>query len=178
MKTEIMNRKLKMERLLELVASLSRPGTDKVVKFIKESDFSSKHGGDTHHKYPGGLVDHSLEVYENMKVKAEGLGISEETIIICSIFHDLGKVVVHKGHAGQSLAILDNFGFELTEEERMAIGSHHHPDVTVLELNTLSSILMRSDGLSTGLWKKAHPKPGMSAFDKLKNDALLKFCKR
>ena len=63
-----------MERIIKLVESLSRPGTAEVVKYLKSSNFNIVHGGDSHHKYRGGLIDHSLEVYENMKEKTKKKG--------------------------------------------------------------------------------------------------------
>jgi putative nucleotidyltransferase with HDIG domain len=172
-----MNTTSKMERLLGLVESLSRPGTDKVVEYIKGSNFSRKHGGSTHHKYPGGLVDHCLEVYENMKEKSKGLDISEETIIICSLFHDLGKVKAQNEHPEHSLAILDKCGFELTDEERLAIGSHHTPNAEAFNLSSVPSILKRSDMLSAGTWKSENPRPGITPEKKLWNDLLTIFSK-
>ena len=161
-----MKGKSKKDRLIDLVESLSRPGTHAVVELIKNSNFASKFGGASHHRYRGGLVDHSLEVYEHMKEKATGLDIPEESIIICSLFHDLGKLNGHKGHPAGSLAILDQCGFELTPEERQAIATHHKID-GALDMDSLQSLLKRSDMLSTGEWQKKHPQPNTSLWKSL-----------
>jgi hypothetical protein len=49
-----------------------------------------------HSSFPGGLVDHSLRVLGNaMKVtKAFGWDIPKDSLIISSLFHDIGKVGV------------------------------------------------------------------------------------
>ena len=53
-----------MDRIIKLVETLTRPGTAEVVKYLKKGSFATREGGSTHHKYAGGLVAHSLEVYE------------------------------------------------------------------------------------------------------------------
>lgn len=54
-----------MLRIIEILNTLDRPGTDKVIRFMRENNYagSSCYG---HHKHEGGLVDHSLEVYDYM----------------------------------------------------------------------------------------------------------------
>lgn len=46
-----------------------------------------------HHAYPGGLLEHSIEVLEwTMKIdEALSLNCGEQNIILSSLFHDLGK---------------------------------------------------------------------------------------
>lgn len=142
----------KLETLIRLVETISRPGTSDVVELLKNSNFSTKYGGASHHRYRGGLVDHSLEVYEHMKEKAAGLDIPDESIIICSIFHDLGKLHGHHNHQLESVAILEKCGFHLTDQERLAISTHHDMD-GALNLGSLQSLLKRSDVKSTGDWR-------------------------
>ena len=50
-----------MERIINLLKSINRPGTDNVIAYLRESDFATArcYG---HHKEVGGLVEHSLEV--------------------------------------------------------------------------------------------------------------------
>lgn len=171
-----MAKKSNKEILLDLLRTLSRPGTDAVVEYISKSNFALKHGGESHHKYRGGLVDHSLEVYRNMKEKAAGLNIPEESIIICSIFHDLGKLKGQHDHPAYSVEILEQCGFELKDEERLAISTHH----TIKgagDLESLQSLLKRSDMLSTGEWQEAHPKPNTSIWSEIKKDLLTFYSK-
>ena len=154
-----------MERIITLVESLNRPGTAEVVEYLKNSNFARIHGGGSHHRYKGGLVDHSLEVYENMKRKCTKTDIPEESIIVCSIFHDLGKTKVMKGHPAKSVAILNSCGFELKEEEIHAIENHHRPIVTS---NVLYGKLHRSDMESTGDWQAGHSRKNQPIGKKIK----------
>ena len=144
-----------MDRIIKLVETLTRPGTAEVVKYLKKGSFATREGGSTHHKYAGGLVAHSLEVYEYMKEKSEGLGFSDESIIICSLFHDLGKVKGHHNHHEHSVEILDRCGFELTDDERYAILNHHNVWGD-MDMSSLYRVLQRSDMKSTGEWRDAH----------------------
>lgn len=47
-----------------------------------------------HCAHPGGLVEHSLNVLRNLKklIKLYNVDITQESMIIVSLFHDLGKV--------------------------------------------------------------------------------------
>lgn len=50
-----------------------------------------------HYAFPGGLALHSINVYKNLRKLREafadtlGKGITDEQILICSLFHDVGK---------------------------------------------------------------------------------------
>ena len=77
-----------MDRIINILKTLDRPGTDKVIEFMEENNYKgSRCYG--HHKYAGGLVDHSLEVYNHMMQKSREL--PKDSIIVCAFFHDLGK---------------------------------------------------------------------------------------
>ena len=77
-----------MNRIIKILKTLNRPGIDQVLEFMKENNYEgSRCYG--HHKYKGGLVDHSLEVYDHM-MKNRG-DLPEDSIIVCAFFHDLGK---------------------------------------------------------------------------------------
>jgi len=49
---------------------------------------------DYHGAFPGGLVDHSLRVLNNLVVLNNGYGwkLNKEAMIIAALFHDIGKV--------------------------------------------------------------------------------------
>ena len=84
-----------------LLSSTGRDGVDKVIDFVKRTDFyyapaSSKY----HSNYQGGLLDHSLIVYSLAnKYRAVIVGekpdlagkIKDESIIISSLLHDICK---------------------------------------------------------------------------------------
>ena len=47
-----------------------------------------------HNCFPGGLVEHSLRVYKNLKYLAKGFlpNVTDNSLRIVALFHDLGKV--------------------------------------------------------------------------------------
>lgn len=117
------------DRIMELLAGVERPGIGNVIRFLEESDFFTAQCH-RHHRYPGGLADHSLEVYENLKALGD---IPEESAVIAGLLHDVCTADHRscrnlKGHGRRSVAILaDVCGLELTTDERMAIRLHLHP---------------------------------------------------
>ena len=91
---------------LELIASTHNSHEDiqKLITFLKESDFfiapaSSKY----HENYPHGLLEHSLKVYKNLKIKVDYYNnthpdktISDDTVIISALLHDVCKINYYK----------------------------------------------------------------------------------
>lgn len=79
------------ERVYSMLRSIDRPGMDTVIARLESIGyFRAKCYG--HHRYVGGAVDHSLEVYDYM-IHHAGPGIPQESITIAALFHDLGKAV-------------------------------------------------------------------------------------
>ena len=160
-----------MNRVIELLKSTNRTGTENLIDYLQKSNYATARCY-KHHKYRGGLVDHSLEIYELMKEQHREL--ADESLIICALCHDLGKSK-HRGytfskdisHPRRSIAILDRCGFELTQQERAAILSHHHTPKTSLHI-----CLTSSDMISTGRWKQANPDPRWSIADRIKNETM------
>ncbi len=78
---------------------LNRPGSDKLFEWVERSDFYTAPASTAFHgNYPGGLLEHSLNVFELLgdKVVRYGLSFSAETILIAGMFHDLCKVNFYK----------------------------------------------------------------------------------
>ena len=89
------------ERFLELLSGINREGMDELIKFLESSDFfkapaSTKFHGD----FEGGLVEHSLKVYDILCKKMDNLEIelkiSEDTLKIVALLHDLCKTNFYK----------------------------------------------------------------------------------
>ena len=90
------------ERFKELLLSIDRDGIDKLIDFIdNKTDFykapaSSRYHGD----YEGGLLEHSMKVYEILleKVKSSVVPIetSDDTLKIVALLHDICKVNFYK----------------------------------------------------------------------------------
>ena len=87
--------------------NIKREGADKLLEHLcsPASDFfTAPASGRYHCAYPGGLCEHSLNVYECLKAYLEkqrvkelyGLNFTDETIAIVSLLHDLCKTNVYK----------------------------------------------------------------------------------
>lgn len=146
-----------MKRVIDLIKTVDRPGVENVVKYMQESSFATArcYG---HHKYKGGLVDHSLEVYEIMK--RENPELPEESVIICALFHDLGKAKLRgwnfEGrHPSRAISILKRCGFELTKDEAFAIRNHHRKSKDA-RTHPYRRAVTKADMESTAAWKRAN----------------------
>lgn len=82
-------------RIRDLLLSTHREGVENLVNYMEEYGFFSAPCSTSHHlSHEGGLAEHSFNVYEIMAEFNEMLGypVSEKSIIICSLLHDLGKM--------------------------------------------------------------------------------------
>ena len=143
------------EEFLNLLRKVNREGMENLIDFLEKSDFfkapaSTRFHGD----YEGGLVEHSLKVYEILKHKVEhnikGVTISEESVIIIGLLHDICKTNFYKvdyrnaknalgvwekvpyytiedtipyGHGEKSVMMITEY-IKLTPEEKYAIRWH------------------------------------------------------
>lgn len=93
-----------VKRFEDLLKSTNRNGIDKLLEFIRKSDFYTAPASTIFHgNYEGGLLDHSLNVYDcliakkNEKVWVQPLeNVTEENIIISALLHDLCKTYYYK----------------------------------------------------------------------------------
>ena len=88
------------EEFLNLLRSTNREGMDKLIEFIEKTDFFKAPASTRFHgNYEGGLLEHSMKVYEILKHKANNnimkMEFAEDTLIIIGIF-----VVLIGGFAG------------------------------------------------------------------------------
>lgn len=84
------------ERFLQLCSQVKRDGMDGLLAWLEKSDFFTAPASSRFHgAYEGGLLQHSLNVYDEFKrliaVYPE-VKCDEESIVICTLFHDLCKV--------------------------------------------------------------------------------------
>ncbi len=96
------------ERFIEIFKThIHRDGADKLLEFLTSpaSDFFTAPASTRfHNAYEGGLLAHSLNVYDCLvgylaqeRVRGEyGLSYSDETIALVALMHDLCKVNVYK----------------------------------------------------------------------------------
>lgn len=137
-----------------VTANIKREGIDDLMEFIKNSDFYEAPASTKYHDAEyGGLVNHSIEVYDNLfklKRRFDLSKYSDETLAIVSLFHDIYKTNFYKesfrnvkdsdgnwtkvstfmvddkfpiGHSEKSVIMLMKF-IKLTDEEIMAIRWH------------------------------------------------------
>ena len=143
------------ERFLELLRKTNREGIEELIKFIESSDFFTAPASTRFHgDYEGGLLEHSLKVYDILCEKVKNanidLTVSEETLIIVALLHDICKVNFYKidyrnaknalgvwekvpyytvddtipyGHGEKSVMMLTEY-IKLTVEEKYAIRWH------------------------------------------------------
>lgn len=81
--------------------NITRPGADKLLAWLETTDFFTAPASTRFHlSRPGGLVEHSIHVYERLKTlcdvetETDGSrfeGVSLETISIVSLLHDVCK---------------------------------------------------------------------------------------
>ncbi len=94
------------ERFIEIYnANIKREGADKLLEYLLTSDFFTAPASSRFHSsYEGGLVEHSLNVYDCLvsylnTTRAKevfGFNYTDESIAIVSLLHDLCKVNVYK----------------------------------------------------------------------------------
>ena len=125
-----MNTTKMKERVVSLLSEVNRKGIDNLIQFVKDSNYLTTAQCYSHHKCQHGLMMHSLEVFDCM-LNNNLVGIPRESIILVALCHDLGKARLNRKKIGsgdrpqRSIAILNQCGVELTDDERDAILNHH-----------------------------------------------------
>jgi hypothetical protein len=83
------------DRYIELLKSTNRAGVDKLIDTLEHSDFFKAPASTVYHSnFEGGLLQHSLNVYDCLKKMCDDYlpkRYSDDTIIIVSLLHDLSK---------------------------------------------------------------------------------------
>ena len=108
-----MNNEL-IERYESLLKSTNRDGIDKLIEFIRKSDFYIAPASTRFHNcHEGGLLEHSLNVYDCLYNKVESTDVFkkalsdsskefwdtdefEKTIVIVALLHDLCKTFMYE----------------------------------------------------------------------------------
>ena len=143
------------EEFLNLLKSVQREGMEDLIKFIESTDFLKAPASTRFHgNFEGGLLEHSMKVYEILKEKLNNtpvpMNISEDTIKIVALLHDICKVNYYKvdyrnakndlgvwekvpyytvedtipyGHGEKSVMMITEY-MKLTVEEKYAIRWH------------------------------------------------------
>ena len=91
---------MKVKFIKAYTENITRPGADKLLAWIESSDFFTAPASTRFHlSSPGGLLEHSLHVFERMKAICANEatitpGFNEpsmETIALCGLLHDICK---------------------------------------------------------------------------------------
>lgn len=90
------------EKFIELLKSTNREGMEELIKFMEEKTdfFIAPASTRFHGSHEGGLLEHSMKVYEILDYKIKNnvidLYAPEDTIIIVSLLHDICKANFYK----------------------------------------------------------------------------------
>ena len=89
------------EEFISLLRSTNREGIEEVIQFLEKSDFYKAPASTRFHgSFEGGLLEHSMKVYETLKHKVKNslldLNVSDDTLIIIALLHDICKVNFYK----------------------------------------------------------------------------------
>ena len=144
------------ERIIEILRSTGRPEIESVISHLDTSDFFTR-GAGNHHTEPGGLAQHSLEVYRIMRCVAWFQ--RSDSIIITAILHDMGKIDGEGWHPWRSVKYLGEWGFKLTNKEYYAIFYQHKAGWKYYRSSPLRRSLTFSDLISAAWWKLWHKSP-------------------
>ena len=145
---------LKAEFIRIAHTNIERAGIAELLQWLETTDFFTAPASTRYHgAWEGGLVQHSLNVYSQLKklCKWYHCDASEETIALVALFHDVCKANVYKtemrwrknqndkweqypvytfnedfaygGHGSKSVFLIQSF-MKLTPEEASAINCH------------------------------------------------------
>ena len=156
------------KEIIALLKSTGRENIDKVIEYMEEKGFFESPASELHHNnFKGGLAKHSLEVYcEAVKLNEEK-GMPTNSIIICSLLHDICKAdqyginnnkpvkdnkKCNKGHGRRSMFILKRTcQLPLNFDEEMTIWWHmgsHEPHLKNSRTNMKVLVALSSATLS------------------------------
>ena len=94
----MVNNELK-NKFIELLKSTKRDGIEELISYIETTDFYTAPASTRFHgSKEGGLLEHSLTVYEifDKKIKEAGIDFPDDSIKISALLHDLCKVNFYK----------------------------------------------------------------------------------
>ena len=143
------------EQFLALLKTINREGMNDLIDFIGKTDFYFAPASTRFHgNFEGGLLEHSLKVYEILLEKVKNssvdINVSEDTLKIIGLLHDICKVNFYKvdyrnaknergewekvpyytvedkipyGHGEKSVMMLTEY-IKLTSEEKYCIRWH------------------------------------------------------
>ena len=94
-----MSRLENREKFMELMRKTERAGVEDMLKWLDTTDFYSAPASTRYHgSYPGGLVQHTLNVAYELKqlVDFYDMKIPKDSILICALGHDFCKINTYR----------------------------------------------------------------------------------
>lgn len=94
-----MSRLENREKFMELMRKTERAGVEDMLKWLDTTDFYSAPASTRYHgSYPGGLVQHTLNVAYELKQLADfyEVKIPKDSILICALGHDFCKINTYR----------------------------------------------------------------------------------
>ena len=89
------------QEFIQILKNTNRDGIDDLIAFIKKTDFFKAPASTRFHgSFEGGLLEHSMKVYEILKNKVKNavidVNVSEDSIAIIALLHDICKANFYK----------------------------------------------------------------------------------
>lgn len=127
------------ERFIRLCGSIERPGIDNLLVWLEKTDFFIAPASTKYHgSYPGGLVEHSLNVYDELSrlLKAyPEIEVSNDSILISTLFHDLCKLnfyTVEKRNRKNDKGVWEQYDYYAVNEG-FCFGGHGSKSLYILQ---------------------------------------------
>lgn len=127
------------ERFIEICSCIKRDGIEDLMAWLEKSDFYTCPASTRFHgNWPGGLLEHSLNVYDELKRLLQiypDVSVSEESVAIVSLMHDLCKAnmyVTEKRNRKNSEGKWESYD-AYTIKEKMAFGGHGSKSMFIVQ---------------------------------------------
>lgn len=128
------------ERFISLCNDIDRDGVYELMEWLEKSDFYSAPASTKFHgNYAGGLLEHSLNVYDELKrllkIYDDSVSVNESTIRIVSLFHDLCKVnfyTTEKRNRKNSSGQWESYD-AYSIKEKLCYGGHGSKSVFIIQ---------------------------------------------
>lgn len=129
------------DTIISLLKATGRENVDKMISWMESNSFFEASASvSKHNAFRGGLARHSLEVYHEAMALNETMKLTETSVTLCALLHDICKAdqfyvdakgvpqcnrsALGKGHGRRSMFIVLRVGLPLNYDEAMAIWWH------------------------------------------------------
>ena len=137
--------------ILTLLEGTQREGIAQTISYLLRSDYFNV-GCHSHHRWTGGLAQHSLEACRYALSRRGDL--PRESVVLGALLHDI--CTAHsplsrgiRGHGRRSVTVLERVcGLNLLPSERDAIRLHMHGDAREMATNPLARLVFKADKVS------------------------------